>query len=767
MKIRGFGKFGNTLWFPVATLLLLLGLASPVYFTSISQDTLEMVGEGTSSLSTQAEQQLRENNLGPVEMILPLLSPAESAKFKTEIDERKNKNRDLEVSGGGSIFDLLTFREYFGGLDEYSREQKRFSAYFVYNRAATRGDLWKRLEESSSNKNVQAILASIPKEGRPGAFWAKVINEPNLSSFPGTKLIRLENFRFFPQRRLLVSVALRSKTEIDANASEAEIRDDCLAEARQTFASEDSLPRGFSLSRDGREMAMEANASVLDAADLASLDYPSTLSRLGIIKSGPTPDGGYEVMLGGVVGPDGKLEEHGRWLPYPMLVPMMVGTAMAIEKDYFSSTVGYELGKLSQGLLAGNLEAKEKLRAFYWAAHQLARKLNLIQMAEVTKRCPDLKGVFDLATLIRMRNRPLSEVAGKIKAARREISSLAPEETEEKKVELKKLYSEREETEKRFQRELSVVYAATLLSGEPSGVLSYVKGFPVYDANGDEVATVEALDDLEFAMGHGAEALKYLLQMRKPVHNPGPVLSSIQPVFPVVGGGLLTWFSHAYQKSAMFLKLSFFLIAGALFSTAIANLLPKPDYSRSVASPILRFLRNFTVGSMACVLILFLLEPTLLQTPRGQVSVAGFDFALANLLMSADDDSMLLKDENSLTIVTGAVAGTFLLLQLVIFVFCLLRISQVKREEADARLKVKLLDNEDTLFDLGLYVGLGGTVLSLILLLVLDVKQDALIGAYTSTLFGILFVAALKIFFVRPYRNHLLVMQAEQKRYEP
>ena len=764
MKFRGIGKFGNALWFPVATLVLLLGLASPVYFTSISQDTLEMVGEGSSSLSTQAEQQLRENNLGPVEMILPLLPPDESSKFKSEVDERKKNNRDLEVSGGGSIFDLLTFREYFGGLDEYSREQKRFSAYFVYNRAATRGDLWKRLEESSSNKNVQAILASIPKEGRPGAFWAKVINEPNLSSFPGTKLIRLENFRFFPQRRLLVSVALRSKTEIDANASEAEIRDDCLVEARQSLSPEDSLPRGFTLRREGREMVMEANASVLGAADLASLDYPSTLSRIGIIKAGPTEDGGYEVMLGGVVGPDGKLEEHGRWLPYPMLVPMMVGTAMAIEKDYFSSDVGFELGKLSQGLLAGNLEAKEKLRAFYWAAHQLARKLNLIQMAELTKRCPDLKGVFDLATLIRMRNRPLSEVAGKIKAARREISSLAPEETEGKKVELENLYAEREETEKRFQRELSVVYAATLLSGDPSGVLSYVKSFPVYDADGDENATVAALDDMKFAMGHGAEALKYLLQMRKPLHNPGPVLSTIQPVFSVVGGGVLTWVSHAYRKTAMFLKLSFFLIAGALFSTAIANLLPKPDYSRSVGSPILRFLRNFTVGSMACVLVLFLLEPTLLQTPRGQVSVAGFDFALANLLMSAKDEAM---PDNNLTIVTGAVAGTFLLMQLVIFVFCLLRISQVKREEADARLKVKLLDNEDTLFDLGLYVGLGGTVLSLILLLVLDIKQDALIGAYTSTLFGILFVAALKIFFVRPYRNHLLIMQAEQKRYEP
>ena len=93
-----------------------------------------------------------------------------------------------------------------------------------------------------------------------------------------------------------------------------------------------------------------------------------------------------------------------------------------------------------------------------------------------------------------------------------------------------------------------------------------------------------------------------------------------------------------------------------------------------------------------------------------------------------------------------------------------MRISQVKREEGDPRLKVDLLDNEENLFDLGLYVGLGGTVLSLILLLILEVKQDALIGAYTSTLFGILFVAALKIFFVRPYRNHLLVMQFKGKR---
>ena len=114
-------------------------------------------------------------------------------------------------------------------------------------------------------------------------------------------------------------------------------------------------------------------------------------------------------------------------------------------------------------------------------------------------------------------------------------------------------------------------------------------------------------------------------------------------------------------------------------------------------------------------------------------------------------------------------AGGFLLVQIVIFVICVSRVSQVKNEEAKPGLKLKLLDNEENLFDLGLYMGLGGTVLSLILLMVMTKEGNtpALVGAYTSTLFGILFVAALKIFIVRPFRNHLLVQQADEKRYEP
>ena len=41
---------------------------------------------------------------------------------------------------------MLTFKDYFGGLDQYNLKRGRFEAFFVYNRATTRGDLWDRLK---------------------------------------------------------------------------------------------------------------------------------------------------------------------------------------------------------------------------------------------------------------------------------------------------------------------------------------------------------------------------------------------------------------------------------------------------------------------------------------------------------------------------------------------------------------------------------------------------------------------------------------------
>ena len=103
------------------------------------------------------------------------------------IEAKKSAHPELSISGGGSIFDMLTFNDYFGGLDKYNLDRGRYQAFFVYNRATSRGDLWDRLRDKSSNDNVQALLRSIPVDGRPGFFWTKLMNEPLVFAFPGVK----------------------------------------------------------------------------------------------------------------------------------------------------------------------------------------------------------------------------------------------------------------------------------------------------------------------------------------------------------------------------------------------------------------------------------------------------------------------------------------------------------------------------------------------------------------------------------------------------
>ncbi len=57
-----------------------------------------------------------------------------------------------------------------------------------------------------------------------------------VSSFPGVKIVDLEEFPFFPDRRIILSVGVRSPIELEGNATEAEIRDMCLEDARNGFA---------------------------------------------------------------------------------------------------------------------------------------------------------------------------------------------------------------------------------------------------------------------------------------------------------------------------------------------------------------------------------------------------------------------------------------------------------------------------------------------------------------------------------------------------
>src|SRR5260370_40778544 len=95
-------------------------------------------------------------------------------------------------------------------------------------------------------------------------------------------------------------------------------------------------------------------------------------------------------------------------------------------------------------------------------------------------------------------------------------------------------------------------------------------------------------------------------------------------------------------------------------------------------------------------------------------------------------------------------------LQALISPACLVKLAEIRRQGIPSRTKLKLLENEDHLFDAGLYLGFVGTIISLILVS-LGVIKPSLMAAYSSTSFGIIFVSIFKIFHLRPDRRKLLM----------
>ena len=274
-------RLGSAVSLPVFIVLGILGFGSPVFFSAISETSLEDVGEETKTLDEEMVRQLRQNNLGPAEMLLPLTSVERREEYAESIDNKMSPK--LEISGGGSIFDLLAFESYFGGLDKFNAERKRYEAFFVYNKATVQGDLRKRLTEESSNTNVRALLQAIPKDGRPGNFWNRLLAEPLVSAFPGVKMVKLEGFPYFPDRKIILSVGLQNTEDLDSNKSEAEIRDLCMAEARAALAN---------YKRDATWFIVKKNKASADVSKLDDnqtmppADFKDLSERLGLLKVG-------------------------------------------------------------------------------------------------------------------------------------------------------------------------------------------------------------------------------------------------------------------------------------------------------------------------------------------------------------------------------------------------------------------------------------------------------------------------------------------------
>ena len=99
----------------------------------------------------------------------------------------------------------------------------------------------------------------------------------------------------------------------------------------------------------------------------------------------------------------------------------------------------------------------------------------------------------------------------------------------------------------------------------------------------------------------------------------------------------------------------------------------------------------------------------------------------------------------------------FAAIQGYVYYTCITKINEVKNGAGGPRLKLRLLENEDNLFDMGLYIGIAGTALMLAILIIFPKSGISVSAAYASNIFGILCVAVVKIFHVRQTRGELIV----------
>ena len=93
------------------------------------------------------------------------------------------------------------------------------------------------------------------------------------------------------------------------------------------------------------------------------------------------------------------------------------------------------------------------------------------------------------------------------------------------------------------------------------------------------------------------------------------------------------------------------------------------------------------------------------------------------------------------------------------YFICLMKIREIERSAHPTPVKLRLMENEENLFDGGLYLGIAGTATALVLQ-VLGIIQPNLLAAYSSNLFGIACVALVKIRHVRPYKCGLILRGA-------
>ena len=276
--------------------------------------------------------------------------------------------------------------------------------------------------------------------------------------------------------------------------------------------------------------------------------------------------------------------------------------------------------------------------------------------------------------------------------------------------------------------DLPLIYTAALSTGSADRVATYLL---TYGRPG--------LVDLTLALDLGQGATEQLLIRQVPVNRQ-----------PAPSFGPITLMALLYPKLALLVKYLGFLLGAFCVFRGLERLL----FDDPAGSALPRLKSGFLAILTAAMLVLGT-EPFLLKQP----DPSAFQLKISiPVLANISDPASLTSTAPTFNMDTSTLLSIafFATLQIGMYLFCLAKIREIDRQDGPALLKLRLMENEENLFDGGLYIGIAGTATALVLQ-VLGVIQPNLLAAYSSNLFGICCVAIIKIRHVRPYKRTLIL----------
>lgn len=275
-----------------------------------------------------------------------------------------------------------------------------------------------------------------------------------------------------------------------------------------------------------------------------------------------------------------------------------------------------------------------------------------------------------------------------------------------------------------------LIYVAALYSGSADRVASYLIQ---YGKTG--------IEDLTLALSNGQGAVQQLMLRQVPVNRSMDA-----------GIGTAASLVMLHPKVMLIVKYLGYLLGAFLIFRGLDLWIVSPTAGAGLGLP---RMKSGALAFLFAALLIIATEPFLLQAaPPSEFRVR---FVLPALVttstnpVQAADQTIPTMDSSTLISI-----GFFAALQIAMYVTCLLKIRDIARSAVAPLVKLRLMENEENLFDGGLYVGIGGTAAALVLQ-VLGIIEPNLLAAYSSNLFGITCVAIVKIRHVRPYKRQLIL----------